>query len=135
MNQEYFLYNINAIFNFDPYGQKLGQTVLIIHCAKKIYYDKINQDISYKKWWNICKRLCGNLDINSIAALVENEVTVIDPLEKAEIFNDYFVGQSKLPSHGHAPPLLQPYQTVSSLSNILTTNDSRPASQGGKKCL
>jgi hypothetical protein len=24
MNKEYFLYNINAIFNFDPYGQKLG---------------------------------------------------------------------------------------------------------------
>jgi hypothetical protein len=24
MNMEYFLYNRKAIFNFDPYGQKLG---------------------------------------------------------------------------------------------------------------
>lgn len=105
-----------------------NRTVSLIRCAKKIYYDKINQDlsdpkISSKKWWNICKCLRGNIDTNSIPAIVENDVTVIDPVKKAEIFNEYFVGQSKLPSHVHTPPLLQPYQTVCSLSNILTTNE------------
>ena len=64
-----------------------NQTVSLIQCAKKAYFDKVNHDISNpkistKKWWSISKRLCGGNEVTSIPAIVEDGVTDTDPIEK-----------------------------------------------------
>ena len=54
---------------------------------QKAYFDKVNDDlsdpkISTKKWWSISKRLCGGNEVTSIPAIVEDGVTITDPIEK-----------------------------------------------------
>ena len=95
---------------------------------KKAYFDKINHDlsdqkISTKKWWSISKRLCGGNEVTSIPAIVEDRVTVTDPIEMAEIFNAYFVDQTKLPAADTIPPSISSFQMVRTISNVTTTNE------------
>ncbi len=79
---------------------------------KKRYYENVNKKLSdpainIKSWWSLSKRLCGSMNVSRIPTIVENDVLITDPKEKACIFNDYFVAQSQLPgtSDSTIPPV------------------------------
>ena len=63
------------------------------------------------------------MNVSRIPTIVENDVLITDPKEKACIFNDYFVEQSQLPgtSDSSIPPDLPLYQNAVFLSNVQVT--------------
>ena len=67
--------------------------------------------------------MCGGNEVTSIPAIVEDRVTVTDPIEMAEIFNAYFVDQTKLPAADTIPPSISSFQMVRTISNVTTTNE------------
>ena len=83
-----------------------------------------NPDINCKKWWSIVKRVCGRENSSSIPPIVENEVSIFHSKEKACIFNEYFVLQTKLPVSVNAiPTVVQPYETLRFLSSLSATEE------------
>ena len=122
-------YNNNKLsVAWERYRKQRNQIVSLIRCAKKAYFDKVNHDlsdpkISTKKWWSISKRLCGGNEVTSIPAIVEDRVTVTDPIEMAEIFNAYFVDQTKHPGADTIPPSISSFQMVRTISTVTTTNE------------
>ena len=100
----------------------------LIRFAKKSFYERANKDLSNpdvncKKWWSIVNRACGRLNSSSIPTIVENEVPIFDPKEKACIFNEYFVSQTELAGANAIPSVIQPYQTQQSSSSIIATEE------------
>ena len=61
--------------------------------------------------------------MKSIPAIVEDGVTVTEPIEKAEIFNAYFVDQTKLPGADTIPSSIPSFQMVRTISTVTTTNE------------
>ena len=71
--------------------------------AKANYNNKINEILSdpitpVKKWWRVAKSFYGNKAGTSIHPLFENGQYIYEPKDKAEIFNEYFVSQTFLPT-------------------------------------
>ena len=100
----------------------------MIQCANEAYFDKVNHvfsdpKISTKIWLSISKYFCGGNEANSIPAIVEDGVTVTDPIEKAEIFNAYFVDQTKLPGADTILPSIPSFEMVRTTSTVTTTNE------------
>ena len=62
------------------------------------------------------KRLCGSTNVSLVPTIMENDVLVVDPGEKASIFNDYLVAQGQLPG---ADTLLQSVELHPSARDFL----------------
>ena len=76
--------------------------------------------INKKKWWAIVKQIYGD-NRSSIPTIVENDNSITDPAEKACLFNDYFIAQTKLAGADNTPPDIEPFQTSKYLSDIVAT--------------
>ena len=55
------------------------------------------------------------------SALIENDILISDPLEKARFFNSFFVSQSKLDGAENIPPSVEPFQTSAYISDIVAS--------------
>ena len=113
---------------WESYRAQCNIVTSLIRFAKKSFYESANRelskpDINRKKWWSIVNRVCGRENSSSIPPIVENEVPIFDPKEKACIFNEYFVLQTELPVANVIPPVIQPYQTQRLLSGIIATEE------------
>ena len=117
-----------TVYSWESYRRQRNFTTNAIRLAKKRYYENVNKKLSdpainIKSWWSLSKRLCGSMNVSRIPTIVENDVLITDPKEKACIFNDYFVAQSQLPgtSDSTIPPDLPLYQNAVFLSNVQVT--------------
>ena len=79
-----------SLITWERYRSQRNRTTSLIRIAKKSYYEKLNDDlgnvqsISNKKWWGLVKRVYHNNEKSPISsALLENDVLVMDSLDKA----------------------------------------------------
>ena len=80
----------------------------------------------------------NRLSSSTSSALIKNDILISDPLEKARLFNSFFVSQSKLDGAENIPPSVEPFQTSAYISadivaskqdvyNLLTNVDTSKA--------
>ena len=72
-----------------------------------------------RKWWKTVKQVTGDKVYSGIPTLIENGSPIIDSIEKANIFNEYFSSQCQLPdgSNDHPLPPFR-YEADERLANI-----------------
>ena len=72
-----------------------------------------------RKWWKTVKQVTGDKVYSGIPTLIENGSPIIDSIEKANIFDEYFASQCQLPdgSNDHPLPPFR-YETDERLANI-----------------
>ena len=94
--------------------------------AKTNFYDSVNNTLrnsalSPKKKFSILCKLMKNNKLSNVSPLIENDRTILDSLEKSNIFNNYFASKSTVQnSNDPVPPLLRK-EGISSL-NIVNTS-------------
>ena len=114
--------------SWERYRFQRNQTNYLIQTVKKNYFRKLNFDlcdlsVSKKKWWSLVKQVYDNrLSSLTSSALIENDILISDPLEKARLFNSFFVSQSKLDGVENIPPSVEPFQTSAYISDIVRLN-------------
>ena len=91
--------------------------------AKASFYNTVNDtlrnpSLSAKKKFCILLKLMNNNKFSSIPPLVENDVTVQDPSEKSNIFNQFFAAQSTVESPNEPATTLPREEGVNDL-NVL----------------
>ena len=64
-----------------------------------------------RKWWKTVKQVTGDKVYSSIPTLIENGSPIIDSIEKANIFNEYFASQCQLPDGSDDHPHFHPFST------------------------
>ncbi len=84
----------------------------LIREAKQCYYIKLNNKLSYpnlgsKKWWSYIKSTLNKNYFRSIPSLIEGDHVISDALQKANLFNQYFVNQAKINDTDHLLPFLR----------------------------
>ena len=94
--------------------------------AKLDFYNTVNctmhnYSISAKKKFSILLKLMKNLKFSTLPPLVENDITVQDPLEKSNILNDFFASKSTVPSPNDPVPVLVRKEGVPSLDSLNTS--------------
>ena len=94
--------------------------------AKLDFYNSVNctmnnYSISAKKKFSILLRLMKNNKFSTIPPLVENDITVQDPLQKSNIFNTFFASKSTVPNFQDPAPHLDRKDGVSSLDSLNTS--------------
>ena len=121
------LHNKNPTqFSWERYRFQRNQTNYLIRMAKKRYFNKLNFDLcdsslGNKKWWALAKQVYDNKTSLMSSALIENDISISDPLEKARIFNSFFVSQSKLDGADSTPPSVESFQTSMYISDIVVS--------------
>ena len=94
---------------------------------KKSYFErqmhKLNDsDISCKTFWGIAKQLYGNKLKRNIPTLIDNNISFVTDISKANLFNEYFASQSTLPPPPSTYQLPEfQYLTDARLNQIQTT--------------
>jgi len=96
--------------HLDIYRLVRNQTVREVIKSKSHYFNSLiptlqNPNQDPKKWWRITKSLLHNKTQTSIPPLFEDNAVITDAAHKAEIFNTYFSGNSRLPPHADSHPL------------------------------
>ena len=71
---------------------------------RKTYYQNLGEElcssqISERQWWETVKKVTGASVQRSIPVLIEQDLPVSDPVQKANIFNSYFADQCTLPAN------------------------------------
>ena len=122
------LHNKNPTqISWERYRFKQNQTNYLIQTVKKNYLRKLNCDlydssVSDKKWWSLVKQVYDSrLSSLSSSALIGNDILISDPLEKACLFNSFFVSQTKLDGAENIPPSVEPFQTSAYISDIVAS--------------
>ena len=94
--------------------------------AKSSFYNTVNDtlrnhSLSAKKKFSILLKLMKNNKFSNIPPLVENNITVQDPLEQSNIFNKHFAAKATVPNENDPVPILQRKDGVSDLSALNTS--------------
>ena len=95
--------------------------------AKAAFYNTVNStmnnpSISAKKKFGILKTLMKNQKISTIPPLIENNETITDPKQKAEILNAHFAAKSNIQGVNDEVPFLDDKENIfSELSNMNTS--------------
>ena len=68
---------------------------------RNVYYSGLGEELSSptmpgRKWWKTVKQVTGDKVYSGIPTLIENGSPIIDSIEKANIFNEYFASQCQL---------------------------------------
>ena len=99
--------------------------------AKNRYFNSLksvfsNPDVPARKKFAILQKLTNSSKNTVIPPLIEGENTVSDPLEQAEIFNQYFTGKSNVRNPNDDPPVLENYVTNDAFEYLNTTGKLVP---------
>ena len=94
--------------------------------AKTIFYNALNStlhnpNISAKKKFSILLKLMKNTKVSSIPPLLENDETVHDPKEKADLLNKHFASKSDVQDRDDIPPTPVKFDVQSPL-NVINTS-------------
>ena len=79
--------------------------------AKSSFYNNVNDtlrnpSLSAKKKFSILLKLMKNNKFSNIPPLVENNITIQDPLEQSNIFNKHFAAKATVPNANDPVPNL-----------------------------
>ena len=91
---------------------------------RNVYYSGLGEELSSptmpgRIWWKTVKQVTGDKVYSGIPTLIENGSPIIDSIEKANIFNEYFASQCQLPDGSNDNPLPPfRYETDERLANI-----------------
>ena len=80
-----------------------------------------NHSISAKKKFSILFKLMKNNKFSTIPPLVENDITVQDPLQKSNIFNTFFASKSTVHNFDDPAPYLVRKDGIPSLDKLNTS--------------
>ena len=80
-----------------------------------------NPSISAKKKFGILLKLMKNDKFCNTPPLVENDVTINDPLQKANIFNAFFASKSSVPNPDDPVPQLDRIEGIPLLTSVNTS--------------
>ena len=94
--------------------------------AKAAFQNSINNtlknpSISAKKKFSILFKLMKNNKFTNVPPLVENNVTVQDPTQQSNIFNNFFASKSTVENMDDPIPFLQQKEGVNLLNSINTS--------------
>ena len=94
--------------------------------AKASFYNTMNDtlrnsNLSAKKKFSILLKLMKNNKFSNIPPLVENNITVQDPLDQSNIFNKHFAAKSTVHNSDDPVPNLPRKEGVKDLSVINTS--------------
>lgn len=104
-----------SMHSWERYRVQRNLVVSLIRVAKRNYDIKLNQILcdpqtSAKKWWGLVKSAYGNKYHTVIPAILDGDILISEPKEKADLFNNYFASQSCIPNSETAEvPFLVPY--------------------------
>jgi hypothetical protein len=71
------------------------------------------------------KKSCGKKNSSRIPSILENNISINNPREKACIFNSYFVTQTQIPgANSVASPDIPLFQTVTFLARVYANEDN-----------
>ena len=110
---------------WENYRKQRNYVISLIRSTKE-FSDKLASSLSIptispKKWWSYANSLQGNKNCLSMPALLENGHCISDPKEKTEVFNDFFISQTRLPDSASAiVPVFAQFSNLS-LSSIVVT--------------
>ena len=95
--------------------------------AKNRYFNSLksvwaNPNIPARKKFAILQKLTNSSKNSVIPPLIENGKTVSDPLEQAEIFNQYFTGKSNVRNPNDTPPTLESFVTNDVFEKLNTSH-------------
>ena len=95
--------------------------------AKKAFYHSVNNlmnnpQISAKKKFGILTKLMKNNKVSNIPPLIDNNCTITDPTNKANLLNSHFAAKSTVTSPTDIPPQLTKHDVLSDLSVINTSS-------------
>lgn len=113
--------------NWEKYRRQRNHITTCIRDAKQLYATKLNEKLrnretNAKTWWKTAKSLYGNKLISSIPPLLVDGKIISEPKAKAELFNEYFISQTAIPSHISQVPHLDRFCS-DSLSSIVVTEE------------
>ena len=101
-----------------------NRVVSLTRQLRIVYFSGLGEELSSptmpgRKWWKTVKQVTGDKVYSGIPTLIENGSPIIDSIEKANIFNEYFASQCQLPdgSNDHPLPPFR-YETDERLANI-----------------
>ena len=94
--------------------------------AKMNFYDTVNNTmknsaLSPKKKYSILFKLMKNSKFSNISPLIENNKTILDPLEKSNVLNEFFASKSSVQNPNDPVPFLQRMDIISSLDIVNTS--------------
>ena len=104
------------------------ETNSIIDEAKQSYIDDLSEKLSNPKsnnniFWSAFKRLLNNKKLTNIPPLLQNNIFITNFLEKATVFNNYFVSICRPLDNGSLLPN-QTYITDNFLSNVVFSEEA-----------
>ena len=83
--------------HWNLYRRQRNKVIGLIRNAKQMYYRRLSEklgshgSISSKEWWKLCKFIyTGKTSDHSIPPLNLNNEIIVNDVDKAEAFNDYF---------------------------------------------
>ena len=100
----------NTPENWKKFRESRNHVVLLIRQSKLNYFNKLatnlNQgNLKAKQWWKIAKQFLKQNTESNISLLIENNRQYSEPVDKANILNNYFCEQSNVDdSHAFLPP-------------------------------
>ena len=110
--------------HWSAFRQQRNKVIAEIRKAKKEFPKKtarkLEGEITPKKWWAVVNTLLrGNSSKCDIPFILEGHLMISDDKEKAELFNDYFISQTRLDDSCPTPLLAK--KTISNLTEIVLT--------------
>ena len=105
------------------FRQLRNETNTMIHNSKQQFYDNIaeklkSKSLSSKDWWSTLKTFISPNLSSAIPPIESEGIIYTDDFEKANLFNNYFQGQTVLDDSNAVPPELPEPSYLTSLSSI-----------------
>ena len=100
----------NTPENWKKFRESRNHVVSLIRQSKLNYFNKLainlNQgNLKAKQWWKVAKQFLKQNTESNISLLIENNRQYSEPIDKANILNNYFCEQSNVDdSHASLPP-------------------------------
>jgi hypothetical protein len=111
--------------HIEIYKQKRSVALNAYRDAKYNYYNNITTKLldpttTVKTYWKLLKNTKDSQNDTSIPTMLDNDNLITDNKDKAELLNDYFIEQSKLPDGPLQPPTVD-IVTDARLDHIIIT--------------
>mgnify|MGYP000176344217 CR=1 FL=1 len=109
------------------YRRLRNEVVDLVRIAKRDYFSRVHDILSNKKtepkkWWQTLKQACGWISKKPVPSLIDNGSILINSVEKANCFNNYFASQWIKDDFTSELPEIE-YKTDQRLDHIIITED------------
>ena len=87
------------------YRSKRNEANVAMALAKAVHFDRIknklsNPNVGDKEYWRLIKSIYGSKIDSGMPSIIDNDVAYATAADKAKLFNDHFLENSRLPAVG-----------------------------------